>query len=232
MTPLPGTVIPEPDLATRYSHGPDWVRGNMVMSLDGRVTVDGRVGPLTGDADQRVLVALRQLADVVLVGAGTVRAEGYGPLADPAWADARDALGLAAEPRLAIVSNSAHLAPDAPVFADGHRPLLVVPGATAVDEAIRDRCDVLRAGDHAVDLDAALTALRERGLGRILTEGGPTLLGDLIAADLLDELCLTIAPLLVGGAGRSLADLARRAEFQAVDAWCDRGYAFVRSQRP
>lgn len=178
-----------------------WLRANMVASVDGAATIGGRVGDLTGSADQDVLIALRMLADVVLVGAGTVRAEGYGPIdVDEDWVAHRRDTGLAPVPPLAIVSNSGELDTSAPVFTDAAvGPILIVPENCPRLDELRAHGEVITAGVDSVDLAAALDALRERGCGRVLCEGGPTLLGDLVEADLLDELCLAISPTMVGG---------------------------------
>lgn len=205
------------DLAERYRHAPGVVRANMVMSIDGSTTIDGRVGPLTGAADQRVLTTLRELADVVVVGAGTVRAEGYGPLGDTA---------------LAVVSNSGSLDPDGPLFDAGHRPWLIVPDVAHLDPRVAERVEVIRVGDRSVDPAAALDTLAARGMTRILSEGGPSLLGQLLDAGLLDELCLTLSPMLVGTAGgTALVQATRHQRFEAVDTWIDDGFTFIRLRR-
>lgn len=186
--------------AASYECPRDWVRANMVSSADGAATIAGRVGDLTGSVDQQVLTTLRMMADVVLVGAGTVRAEGYGPIeVDDDWARYRRAEGLDPVPPLAVVSNSGDLDTSAPLFSEAEvGPILVVPENCPRLEELRAHGEVVIAGRDTVDLTAALAALRERGLRRVLCEGGPTLLGDLITAGLLDELCLAISPTLVG----------------------------------
>lgn len=183
------------------------VRANMVSSLDGSVTVGGRAGALGSAGDAVVFDLLRGLADVVLVGAGTARVEGYrGLRPKPAYADLRRAEGQSPAPMLAVVSSRLDLDPGSTLF-HGEVGTVVVTHAAA-DRAARDRlaevADVLVAGTAQVDLAAALDALAERGLTRVLCEGGPLLLGALAAADRLDELCLTLSPRLVGGAGPRL----------------------------
>jgi riboflavin biosynthesis pyrimidine reductase len=194
------------DLEAAYAppgHRP-FVRCNMITSLDGAISVDGRSGALGGPADHRVFATLRAWADVVVVGAGTARAETYGPARLDAAAQAtRAARGQAPQPPIAVVSNRGEFDPSTPFFADAQsRPILVVP-ATAAERAraAGERADVLAAGDDAVDLAAALRALHERGLSSVLVEGGPTLNGELARAGLLDELCLTVSPRIVGGDG-------------------------------
>lgn len=184
--------------------GRPWVLANMVAGLDGSAAIDGRVRGLSGAVDRALFVHLRSLADVVLVGAATVRAEGYGPVKLPAARrTARVRTGKPETPPLAVVTRSLALDWDGPAFADaGPRPL-VVTAASAPREARAEaerRADVLVAGDTSVDLGAALAALGDAGAEVVLTEGGPTLLGELVVHGLLDELCLTLAPVLGGDA--------------------------------
>lgn len=184
--------------------GRPWVLANMVAGLDGSAAIDGRVRGLSGEVDRALFVHLRSLADVVLVGAATVRAEGYGPVKLPAARRAaRASAGTPETPRLAIVTRSLALDWDGPAFTgDGPQPL-VITAASAPAEARAEaerHAEVLVAGDVSVDLGAALAALGDAGAGVVLTEGGPTLLGDLVVHDLLDELCLTLAPVLGGDA--------------------------------
>lgn len=165
----------------------------MIAGLDGAATLDGVSGGLGGDADHRVFHILRSLADVVLVAAGTVRAERYGPSSVP----------------LAIVSRSCRLDFDAPLFTEPlARPLVLT-----VADAPPDRCaraaevaDVVVVGKRDVDLRRALLTLGKRGLGSVLAEGGPGLNAQLAAAGLLDELCLTVSPRVVGGQARRILD--------------------------
>jgi riboflavin biosynthesis pyrimidine reductase len=168
------------------------VRLNMIASVDGSTALDGRSGGLGGPADRRVFAALRSLADVILVAAGTVRAERYGPAALP----------------IAVVSRSLRLDWDSPFFrAATHRPI-VVTSERAPAEAVKQAqgvADVLVAGDDDVDPARAVVMLGERGFAHVLAEGGPSLNGALARAGVLDELCLTVAPRLAAGdAGRIL----------------------------
>jgi riboflavin biosynthesis pyrimidine reductase len=183
-----------------------WVIANMVAGLDGAAAVGGRVGALSGPADQQLYRTLRADADVVLVGAGTVRAERYGPvrLSDDQMADRTDT-GRPAVPPIAVVTRSLDLDPTIPLFAASRegfvpRPIVVTCADAPPDarEAAAEHAEVIVAGSATVDLAAALGDLRARGLSRVLTEGGPALLGELIDLDLLDELRLTLAP-FVGG---------------------------------
>ena len=181
------------------------LRVNFVASVDGSATADGRTRALGGPADLLVFDLLRQLADVVVVGAGTVRDEGYGALrlGDGAVSWRREA-GLSDHPVFAVVSSSLRLDPESSVFADAPvRPLVLT--AEAAPAAARARldevADVVSCGVDRVDPRLLVRTLVERGLTQIHSEGGPALLGDLVASDVVDELCLTVSPALEGGAG-------------------------------
>jgi riboflavin biosynthesis pyrimidine reductase len=209
-------LLPEPldpvDPADVYAdlpsaEGRPAVRLTMVASVDGAATVGGVSGPLGGPGDHAAYLAMRARADVVLVAAGTVRAEGYGPPAlPPTEVAARRARGQEPLPRIAVVSRSLALDWDAPLFTAATSRPLVVTGAGAAAEGLeqaRAVADVVLAGDGGVDLGRALVALGATGAHAVLAEGGPSLNGQLAAAGVLDELCLTVDPLLVAGdAGR------------------------------
>ena len=193
-----------PDRATR---GAPWVRANFVTTLDGAATgSDGRSGSINTGADREVFGLLRALADVVLVGAGTARIEGYRPIAArPQWHDMRARTGRKDNPVLAVVSRSAQLPPllREPLEGAGEVLLLTCERApeAALEQARRDlgADKVIVRGVDGVDLDATVNELASRGLTRMLCEGGPHLMHDLVAAGHLDELCLTIAPIIVAG---------------------------------
>ncbi|QCB93776.1 dihydrofolate reductase family protein [Cellulomonas shaoxiangyii] len=195
----------EPDLLALFADaehaGRRHVRGNMVGTLDGGgVGPDGRSNSLSSPADRRLFRVLRALADVVLVGAGTVRAEGYRELPVAVHLrDARAALGRAPGIALAVVTRRGHVPSD---VRPGGEPPLVVTGTAGRDAAARavgaGRVVTVPVRDGALDLAAGLNALAARGLHHVLTEGGPSLLGDLLGAGLVDELCLTTTPLLAG----------------------------------
>ncbi|GAA5080184.1 riboflavin biosynthesis pyrimidine reductase [Thermocatellispora tengchongensis] len=196
----------EVDLATAYAYPADrpWLRLNMVASADGGAWLKGLSGGLSGPADKRVFGVLRGLADVVLAGAATVRAEGYGP-ARPreSWRALRE--GRPAVPPVAVVTRGLGLDLGGPLFteaAPGARTIVITCEAAPAGRRAQAAAvaDVVVAGAERVDLALALEALRERGLTRVLCEGGPRLNGQLAAAGLVDELCLTCAPVLVGGA--------------------------------
>lgn len=183
-----------------------WVMANMVSGLDGCAAVRGRVGELSDPIDQRLFRLLRALADVVLVGAETVRAEGYGPvrLGEPER-QARVAAGRRPVPRVAVVTRSLALDRDARLFAQAHaeaRPVIVTCEQAGSERraGLSGVADLLVAGDASVDLGQALRLLREEGDEIVLCEGGPALLGQLVEAKLLDELCLTLSAVMGGDA--------------------------------
>ena len=207
----------------RDAGGRCWVLANMVGGLDGSAAIGGRVGALSGGTDAELFRRMRAVADVVLVGAETVRRERYGParLPEPDRA-ARTRAGRPPTPPVAVVSRSLALDWTIPLFASAPgawdpagptspagaaggadrppRPLIVTAaGADAGRAAIAARhADVIVAGDRVVDLALALERLAARGHRVVLCEGGPTLLGGIVAAGLLDELCLTISPVMGG----------------------------------
>lgn len=176
----------------------------MVAGIDGSTAIDGRVRDLSSPTDRQLFVDLRSVADVVLVGAETARRERYGPVVlSEERRQHRLDQGKPAVPRLALVSRSLDLddASRALEAGDGGAPAIVVTcEASPADERERlaERTDVIVAGTDRVEPLVALRALRERGVDVVLCEGGPSLLGDLLADDLVDELCLTLAP-VVGG---------------------------------
>jgi riboflavin biosynthesis pyrimidine reductase len=180
-----------------------WVLVNMITALDGAITIDGRSGELGAPADKQLFAALRGVADVVLAGAGTVRAEGYGPpRPSAATRAARRARGQAEAPRLAIATRRLDLDLTTPLFTEAEAPpLLLVCEATPADRraAAAEVAEVVVAGEDSVDLHAAMAQLHVLGVRTITCEGGAHLNGDLLLADLIDEWALTVAPLLVGG---------------------------------
>jgi riboflavin-specific deaminase-like protein len=201
-----GAPLDDDALAAAYPrHAEPTLRVNFVSSLDGAVTLDGHSAGLSGPADKRVFHLLRRSCDALLVGAGTLRDEGYNALRpDPAW---RVAAGLSPYPVLVVLSGSLRLDPAQAAFADAPvRPLVITHAAAPERPELAAVANIVTCGDTAVDLRAAVAALHARGLTQLLCEGGPAVLGGLIGADLVDELCLTLAPLLAGGgAGRIAA---------------------------
>lgn len=190
--------------------GTPWLRVNFVSSVDGAVTVDGLSGGLGSDADRRVFDLLRVACDVVVVAAGTVRAEGYGPLVvDDHHSGLRTSLGFESQPRFGIVSGSLDLDPEDRIFREAPvRPLVLTSRAAdrAKRAALETVADVVACGDERVDGRELRSALASRGLSRIHSEGGPALFGELIRSGAVDEMCLTLSPVLAGGgAGRIAA---------------------------
>jgi riboflavin biosynthesis pyrimidine reductase len=181
-----------------------WVTGHMVAGLDGTASVDGRVGALSTKPDQELFRKMRQIADIVLVGAETVRREGYGTVRLDEEAQAqRRRHGQSPIPPLAVVSRSLSFDRTAKVFADAPEDARThVITCTAADPERRAEAEqfaeVIVAGDDRVEPSAAMAALAELGHRVVLCEGGPSWLGELVAADRLDELCLSIAPLMGG----------------------------------
>ena len=212
-----GSALDDAALAALYSF-PDlgasparWLRANMVASLDGAATVEGSSGGLSNEADQQVFALLRAHADVILVGAGTARAEGYGPVRPESeglrWAWLRD--GRPPSPPIAVVTRGLDLDLGSALIAGAppHARTIIITTGSALPArraaAAARNAEVIVAGEASVDLMAAGDALAERGYRRISCEGGPHLLGQLADAGLLDELCLTVSPLITGpGADR------------------------------
>jgi riboflavin biosynthesis pyrimidine reductase len=216
-----------------------WVTGHMVAGLDGTASVDGRVGSLSTAPDQELFRRMRQIADIVLVGAETVRREGYGSvrLDDEAQAQRRRQ-GRSPTPPVAVVSRSLVFDWSAKVFADapkGARTHVITCAAADPERRAEaeEVAEVIVAGDDRVEPAAAMRALAERGHRVVLCEGGPNWLGELVAADRLDELCLSIAPLMGGdplpvsvtppGAGL--------AEFELMGAMAEDHTIFLRYER-
>jgi riboflavin-specific deaminase-like protein len=190
------------DLRELYPREPHpTLRVNFIASADGAVTVDGVSAGLQGPGDKEIFDLLRASCDALIVAAGTVRAEKYDALRpDPAW---RQAFGLPEFPLMVIISGSLDLDPEQLIFADAPIRPIVFTHRRAPASPISEVAEVIAVGDDRVDLAAVVRHLHERGATQLLCEGGPGLLGSMIAADVVDELCLTVAPLLVGGrAGR------------------------------
>jgi riboflavin biosynthesis pyrimidine reductase len=197
-------------LALAYAYPPlsaeqSWVRANFISTLDGAATGDdGHSGSINTGADREVFQLLRALSDVVLVGAGTARVEGYKrATVKNRWSALRK--GRPAHPTTAVVSRSGDVPAGLSKARQDSGEVLMLTchraGAEAIDLArgALGRGHVIVAGEDTVDLMAAVDALAMRGLQRVLCEGGPHLMGDLTAVGRLDELCLTIAPILVAG---------------------------------
>lgn len=192
--PSPADAV---ELADAYAHPTGVVRANMVASADGAATFDSRSGGLSSAADRELFLTLRKLCDVILVGASTVRVEGYGPAkgANPAT--------------IAVITGSLDLDPTTRFFTEAvARPIIVTTEDADAEKVatLSKVADVIAAGKLRVDVGNALDQLAERGLSKVLTEGGPALLAELIAAHRLDELCLTAAPVLGLGHSKRITD--------------------------
>ncbi|MER8231541.1 pyrimidine reductase family protein [Streptomyces sp. NPDC094049] len=234
------------ELADAYAYpelpsgGKSWLRANMVSSLDGAGQHDGRSQPLSSETDMRIFGTLRGLADVVVVGAETVRLEGYRPArAREAFAARRAAAGQGPAPAIAVVSASLTLDFTLPLFTSPLVPTLLLTGATAPPERVRAARDagveVVVAGDGAgADPARVVAALAARGLRRQLTEGGPRLLGQFVAADVLDELCLTLSPTMTAGGAQRIAggpSVTVPTRFQVASVLERDGFLFTRYLR-
>ncbi|MFH8882807.1 pyrimidine reductase family protein [Streptomyces californicus] len=220
--------------------GGSWLRANMVSTLDGAAQHEGRSQPISCATDMRVFGTLRGLADVVIAGAETVRQEGYRPArAREAFAARRAAAGQGPAPAVAVVSGSLELDFSLPLFTEPLVPTLLLTGAAAPADRIaaarRAGAEVVIAGDGAgVDPARAVRELADRGLRRQLTEGGPRLLGQFVAAGVLDELCLTISPMLTAGDAQRIAGGPRVAvpeRFFLASLLEEAGFLFSRYRR-
>jgi len=182
-------LLAEADLASRAGDARPYVFFNFVESVDGRATIDGSSRPLGGAGDLEMLLGLRTFADAVLIGTGTVRAEGYGRLL---------AAERRPEPPLAVlISRRFDIPWEAGLFAAADQPVIVYTGADAGPApSVAAPVEVVRLKDPSPA--AALSDLRERGVRALLSEGGPTLFHGLLEAGLVDELFLTVTPLLTG----------------------------------
>jgi riboflavin biosynthesis pyrimidine reductase len=200
------------DLVEAYRYPTDalWLRANMVSSADGAATINGRAGGLGNATDEQVLGLLRALADVVIAGAGTVIAEGYGPArARQEYQELRAASGQPPAPTMVVVSQRLQLDFESKYFTEAlQQPIVVTCEAAPADRVLAAQkvAEVVVAGDAVVSAALMVEALVARGYRRLLCEGGPTLLATVAADGVLDELCLTIAPLLVGGPSRRVLE--------------------------
>ncbi len=187
------------------STGAPWLRANFAATIDGAVTDSAGLSEgVSSPDDKRVFALLRATCDAVLVGAGTARAEGYGPIRVRAsMSEIRSGSGRVSPPRLVVISKSASLDPNQLMFteAESSARTIVITVRQADPEKVsglRNVADVLEVGDSDVDLRDVCRQLFDLGLQRLLCEGGPTLFADLLAADLVDDLCLTTSPLIAG----------------------------------
>lgn len=237
--------IDQARLSELYAYPDDlrkcYVRGNMITSLDGGATEDGKSGGLAGPGDRAVFNFMRQAADVILMGASTVRIENYsGVQLSVAQREARQRRGQAEVPPIAVVTASADFDHDAKFFTRTEVAPLILTASDTVDDArgrlgaVAEVIDASGSDPARVDPSTALGVLAERRLFRVLTEGGPGLLGLLIDNGLLDELCLTVAPVLVGGQARRIATSPGQAHTRMRPSHLltdDEGYLYTRYVR-
>ncbi|MDT0305716.1 pyrimidine reductase family protein [Streptomyces sp. DSM 44917] len=231
------------ELADAYAYpaaAPGWLRANMVSSADGAAHHGGRSRPLSGPADMRIFGVLRALADVVIVGAETVREEGYRPARRrEEFAERREAAGQRPVPPIAVVSAGLRLDYSLPLFAEAAEPTLILTGEKAPRSGLRAAeaagARIVFAGPEAhVDPARIKPALAALGHTRLLTEGGPRLLGGLTGAGVLDELCLAISPrVAVGTAPRVMSGPKTEVpqEFRLAGLLEESGFLFCRYQR-
>ncbi len=208
---------------------------NFAATVDGRATIAGVSGPIGSSTDTAMLAGLRTRFDAVMIGAGTMRAERYGPpVADPEKRERRERIGLPPDPLMAIVSGRLDLPWDAPLFTEGAGRVLVFTASEAEPPETATPLEVVR-HDGFVDVVAAMRHLREeQGVRALLCEGGPGLHGELEGGGLVDDLFLTIAPKLTGGeAPRILeGDLPALAPLELRWLLEDEGELFARYRRP
>jgi riboflavin biosynthesis pyrimidine reductase len=214
------------------------VRLNMIVSVDGGTSWNGVSGALGGPADKSLFAILRSLTDVVLVASGTMLAEHYGPvMLSPERQEERRKRGQEPVPVIAVVSSSCQFDWSTPFFQKAtRRPFIVTTSAAESDSQKKaaEFAEVIIAGEQSVDLTKAVGELGARGAHAILAEGGPTLNGELAEAGLLDELCVTLAPLLASGdakrllAGSALDELAPLSVHMVCEA---DDYLFLRYRR-
>ncbi len=206
--PTVGSTLTEGDLVALYAVPPTtpaWLRSNFAMTVDGAITgSDERSGSVNTDADHVVFELLRALSDVVVLGAGTARGEGYGPLQVAAHlAEVRAAAGIGPDLPVVLVTSQGHV-PEALQGAEPGRVMIAThASAPGLEDARRllGPDHVLLCGQSHVEPAVLVAGLHERDFTRILTEGGPSLLATLIEADVVDELCVSVTPLATGGTG-------------------------------
>ncbi|WP_059011359.1 pyrimidine reductase family protein [Streptomyces specialis] len=220
--------------------GDGWLRANMVSTADGAAYHGGRTQPISNAVDMRIFGVLRALADVVIVGAETVREERYRPARRrEEFVARRIAAGQTPVPAIAVISAGLHLDFSLPLFTEAEVPTMIITGAkaprTALAAAEEAGVEVITAGDEArVDPLRVKPELVRRGHTRLLTEGGPRLLGQFAAAAAFDELCLTISPRFTAGTAprvMSGPELTEPAELELTDLLEDAGFLFSRYRR-
>ncbi len=180
---------------------------NFAVTVDGRATISGRSGPIGTESDTEVLMELRSSVDAVMIGAGTMRTERYGRMVPSEERRARrERRGLAHDPLAVIVTGTMDLPWEAELFTGGKGEVLFVTSSEDDPPPTATKTSVLRHASQ-VDLPGALAYLRrERGVRALLCEGGPRLHGQLVAAELVDELFVTLGAKLAGGDGPRMVE--------------------------
>lgn len=186
-----------------------WVMVNMVSSLDGATALQGGATALTDPDDQRLFAALRSISDAIVVGAATVRAEDYGPVKiDPEVVRWRNESRRPERPRLAVLTRNLDLDPESRLFSDPANPPLIYTGSTAPSDrrrVLEGKAEIVVGPGPLVDPSFVMEDLVGRGSRYLLCEGGPTINGQLLEADVVDELNIAMAPVAVGGNAARLA---------------------------
>lgn len=189
------------DLENFYTPPQDrHLRADFVVSMDGAVEIGGRAGPLGGPADRSAFMAMRAVSDAVLVGAGTARIERYGPIRlSHDASERRKGRGQDPIPPLVVITRRGLLNADDRIFSGGNRPVVITTSAAIAEHpSLGTVADVVECGSDEVDLAKAIDALAGRGWSRVLCEGGPSLLRSLLIDDLVDEMCVTLSPVIAG----------------------------------
>ncbi len=186
-----------------------WIAVNMASTVDGAIQIGGVSGPIGGAGDRRIFRALRATADVIVVAGGTARAERYGaPRLDDRSIEARVARGQSPLPTLAVISGSVDFGRDDRLFDDGHVPLILTTESAPTHrlDELAERIEPVVVGEARVEMHQVRDALFERGHRTILCEGGPRLNAQLVGDNLVDEICLTLAPRLTDGESKRIVD--------------------------
>lgn len=231
---VPAASLISVDLAEFYPWPEgSWVRAMMVTTLDGAAAgPDGRSRSISSNADLQVLIEARRLCDAVLVGAGTIRAERYKPFrVKQENVQSRVDAGLAPSVVPVIVSQTLDLPWDDQIFSESDiRPIVVTHESVSPSALSRagEAADLMQCGSTTVDLAMAIESLQQRGIQRIVCEGGPTLLQAMFTADLIDEADISLAPLFVGGQSKSGTPWQEVKRMRLIQVLEDDGFLFNR----
>ena len=201
LLPSAAVLSNDADLEEFYALPPArCLRADFIVSIDGAVEIEGKSRELGGPADRTAFMAMRAVADAVLVGAGTARIERYVPVAlSEDVEQRRQARGQQPVPPLVIVSRRGLLGSEDRVFLNGYRPIVVTTAAALKEHPeLEDLARVIACGEDEVDLPKSVDHLVGMGFERLLCEGGPALLHSLLSHDLVDEMCVTFSPVIAG----------------------------------